>query len=496
MKAKATDRKGKQMEKNHTLITFAILALTMSSLLLVQATGTSTEPTTVYVQLESSLDGQTTFTSEKNYTALCSARLVIPTGAREGSNAYALYSYNKPLSSISSFSIYTSFTKGLPRLLITLDKNNDTLMDSVLLSDYQNASSNGDWKSMTAGNNWRWTESDYALTNFDQSRTFESWKSTYGNASVLHVGICLDYWAVEPDGFGYPLYADKLIINGVYYKIAPASWLQTVTPSPSITPKPTMDTDPIQTPTPKPTAIPKPMPSLNLSCSSSATDSSFKVDIIGTLTGNGTGLSGAPIVIYYSLTGGNSWVELTFVNTREDGSFSALWLPTATGNFIVKAHFTGDSQYSQVKTKVDLAITPFTNSEDTTIFSVSSNSTLSELLFNSQSKELRFTVSGESNTVGYVDAYVPKSLINDISTLRVYLDDKPINCTIASQEYSWLMHFTYHHSTHQVTMTLDTLSEQPNVTLENWAFYAGIAIAATCVLAVSLIAVKRKRINQ
>ncbi len=111
--------------------------------------------------------------------------------------------------------------------------------------------------------------------------------------------------------------------------------------------------------------------------------------------------------------------ELTFVNTNEDGNFAAFWLPSATGNLLIKAVFDGNNEYSNARSIVSLAIAE--SDEEESLFSVSSNSTLSELYFNTNTRELSFSVSGENGTTVYVDVYIPKTLMSDISGLKFTL---------------------------------------------------------------------------
>lgn len=182
---------------------------------------------TLNVELTSNLDGQATFTTEEVHTSSRSVKLVIPTGARVGSYAMALYPYNEALSTLSTFSVYTSYVNATPRFVIYLDKNNDGISDSILLSDYQ-FTSNGTWKVTTGGYRWGWTESNMQMSIYGVVwQQLDYWKNEYGNLTVPYVGIALEYWAVDPDGFSEPLYADELILNGVTYNIAPVS-----TPSP------------------------------------------------------------------------------------------------------------------------------------------------------------------------------------------------------------------------------------------------------------------------
>ena len=192
--------------------------------------GGSTPPSanSLNVALQTRYDGQALFTTEKVHTSPNSAKLVIPKNANQGSYAMALYPYNKALNSISTFSIFASYVNATPRFVIPLDNNTDGKADFILLSDYQMAS-NGAWQASTGGNRWGWTEANTQLSIYGKTwNQLDYWKNQYGNATALYVGIALEYWAVDPYGYGEPLYADELILNGVTYNIAPV-----LTPAPS-----------------------------------------------------------------------------------------------------------------------------------------------------------------------------------------------------------------------------------------------------------------------
>jgi len=103
--------------------------------------------------------------------------------------------------------------------------------------------------------------------------------------------------------------------------------------------------------------------------------------------------------------------------------------------------------------------------ETQSAFSVTSNSTLSALTFDSASRELSFSVSGDSGTTGYVNVNIPKSLVSDVSGLKVYLDSTQIDYTAQSQGDSWLLYLTYHHSSHSVMISLASASSpSPSLT--------------------------------
>ena len=201
------------------------------------------------------------------------------------------------------------------------------------------------------------------------------------------------------------------------------------------------------------------VPSLTTSCITSVSQSSFNVKINGYLTFNGSAISGAPILLSYSVTGGDSWQDLTLVHTSSNGSYSALWLLSVTGDYMLKAVYKGNENYLGTSNIINFAMEPCT---EQSVFSVTSNSTLSELSFSSSSKELSFSVSGDPGTMGYVNVYIPKSLVNDISSLKVYLDNNQIEYTAQPQSDGWLLYATYHHSTHSVMISLGSSSVNPS----------------------------------
>src|SRR3989304_1461956 len=187
--------------------------------------GGSTPPpaNSLNVTLQTKYDGQALFTNEKVHTSPNSAKLVIPKNANQGSYAMALYPYYKTLNSISTFSIFASYVNATPRFVISLDNNTDGKADLILLSDYQMAS-NGAWQASTGGNRWGWTEANTQLSIYGKTwNQLDYWKNQYGNATALYVGIVLEYWAVDPNGYGEALYVDELVLNGVTYNIAPYS---------------------------------------------------------------------------------------------------------------------------------------------------------------------------------------------------------------------------------------------------------------------------------
>jgi hypothetical protein len=212
---------------------------------------------------------------------------------------------------------------------------------------------------------------------------------------------------------------------------------------------------------------------------------SLAAQISGTLAMNGSEIPQVPVLLSYSVTLGSSWTDLTTVITDGNGGFTVDWTPSATGTYLIRAIFTGNDAYPPASTTVTFVLAP---SEEQSIFSVTSNSTISAFLFDSVNKQLSFTVSGPSGTTGYVDISIPKSMISDISNLQVKLDNNQIAYTAQSQPNSWLVSFHYHHSTH--TITIDFNSTTNSTPTSQYAIYA---VAAVVVAVVAIALAKRKK---
>jgi hypothetical protein len=141
---------------------------------------TVSESNSLNVRLETVADGQASFTNETSHTSSCSAKLVIPKDSRQGSCAFALYPYNKPLSAISTFSVFASFKNAVPVFVFRLDKNGDGTAEISLMSDYPFAS-NGEWKATTVGNRWGWTEAYNQLSVYGKTwNPLDYWKTNMG----------------------------------------------------------------------------------------------------------------------------------------------------------------------------------------------------------------------------------------------------------------------------------------------------------------------------
>jgi len=306
-------------------------------------------------------------------------------------------------------------------------------------------------------------------------------------------------WSYKTAGsvsWSSPAVADGLVYvgsdGGDVYAIGSTGPTPTPTPTNTPTPQPTAPPSPTPAATSSPTPTPiLPKPTIDLFCKSSTSYSNFRVEITGSLTFNGTILPGVPVLLSYSVNDGNSWIGLTTASTDNNGNFDAVWFPSASGNYLLNAEWTGNSTFSDANTTINFAVIPYL--QDQTVFSVSSNSTISAFSFNSTNQELSFSVSGPQGSQGYVDLYIPKTLISDISTLKVYLDGNPLAYTDESQGDSWLISFTYHHSSHQVVMNLATNPSTPIIQSHvEESVIAGVAILIVAIATVALMLRKRK----
>lgn len=140
------------------------------------------------------------------------------------------------------------------------------------------------------------------------------------------------------------------------------------------------------------------------------------ISIRGSVTCNQIGVPNVPVLFSYSVTNGNSWSDITLVETNSNGEISAVWMLPATGNYIVKATWAGNNTFPPADSVVNFCVT---QSEDNNIFSVTSNSTLSNLNYNATLKEFSFMTEGQEGTKGYADVSVPKTLSSDISQITL-----------------------------------------------------------------------------
>jgi hypothetical protein len=159
-----------------------------------------------------------------------------------------------------------------------------------------------------------------------------------------------------------------------------------------------------------------------------------------------------------------------------------VWLPSVSGNYLLKADWMGNADYNATTIIVNFVILPLMQQS---FFSLESNSTISAIAFNSTSKELDFSVSGPVGTTGYINVHIPKSLINNASNLKVLIDGNQTAYSCNESGDTWLLIFTYHHSTHNVSINFKSSSSTVNVTLLQ--VVEGIALGLTISFAIIVL---------
>ena len=229
---------------------------------------------------------------------------------------------------------------------------------------------------------------------------------------------------------------------------------------------------------------------LSIHLSSSTSDVGLKVAISGSLTSNGVELPYLPVLLSYSVTDGKTWNEISLANTGSDGSYSVVWIPSATAEYIVKATWAGNSTIQGATAIVNLRVVSF---NENSIFFVESNSTLSSLTFDSTNSVLSFSVSGSEETKGFTRLTIGKNLISNLNTVEVTINGIPIEYITSSFEDSWILYFTYSHSTHEVSVFLGKSSF---LSLDNFTFnllIGSIVIGLVVVLSILYLRGKRKK---
>jgi hypothetical protein len=284
--------------------------------------------------------------------------------------------------------------------------------------------------------------------------SFSGWYTNSAGYYFLSAPAGTYTLTVKPANQGntFPVYTETVVISGTTVK-------NITLPSNSPTPpaNPTEEPTPTASPTPNPNS--KPTPTLTITCRSIPTSADFEVEIAGTITYHNAGLSAATVSLFYSTDNGATWHDLTQLETEANGGYSILWFPQLGGNYLMKTVFDGNDDYGNAVAEANLAVVSVAPES---VFSVTSNSTLSALSFNSATMELSFSVSGPTGTFGYVNVNIPKSLVSDITNLKVLIDNSEVSFTAEEGDTVWFLSFTYHHSTHSVNIAFSPDTAQAN----------------------------------
>jgi len=258
----------------------------------------------------------------------------------------------------------------------------------------------------------------------------------------------------------------------------------TTTPSPTTIPTTSPTTNPTPTPTPKPNL---PTPSIDLTCKGSITDSGSRVQMNGQVTLNGNTVANALVSISYSIDNGGSWRSLTMVTTESDGTYSVDWRPDVSGYYLIRATCDTTSTMNSASKTVSLALTR--DEEQHSVFTVNSNSTITQFAFDSTNGKLSFVASGPSPSTGYVEIYVPKSILGDISKLTATVDGHKVSFDYESQADAWLITFSYTHSSHTIVMAMGEDQQAPVDSGNNGQIILYVVIPVVVAVVVTLAAI-------
>ncbi len=204
-----------------------------------------------------------------------------------------------------------------------------------------------------------------------------------------------------------------------------------------------------------PILIGPPYPSrITLNLSTDSVYIGFSVEISGYLRGGPemSPVEDANVVLEYSVPGVSTWTLITSAKTLGGGSFTATWIPQATGTFTVRASWVGNQNYSRSVAQNVLTNIAFGNQY---VFSAVSNSTVSALAFNATNRTLSFQLIGEHGKAGYVEVTLSKQLVADISKVNVYLNGTAITSSYTSVDGSCRVQFSVvFGSSYAVTVSL------------------------------------------
>ncbi len=199
------------------------------------------------------------------------------------------------------------------------------------------------------------------------------------------------------------------------------------------------------------------------------------------------GIAGLDLSIAYGINNGTVWTVLPYIVSTSDGTFTTSWLPPSTGVYLLNITYEGSAQYWRVVSLLNVALAVSSNNDT---FTVQSNSTITNLSVNSTSKELSFTVSGEPGTSGYAKITVSKSLVPNGNDVKITLDGANLSYELNSTETSWIMMFTYHHSSHDIVADLNI---KPSATSSGDGTILIMVLIAITILLMAAIIVLRKR---
>ncbi len=190
---------------------------------------------------------------------------------------------------------------------------------------------------------------------------------------------------------------------------------------------------------------------ISINTSALSSQAGFRVNLNGALRSeSGNSLSNEAVNLY--MVYNEIKTPIVTVTTNDAGSYDSSWTPNELGYYTIIAEWDGNPSYIGASSNVTLA---FLATSDQHVFSVESNSTISELDYNAANRDLRFTVNGSDGTGGYAKVTVAKNLAADLSNFKVYLDSNEVEYSIAQTDDSWIITLGYLHNSHEIVIDLD-----------------------------------------
>ena len=233
---------------------------------------------------------------------------------------------------------------------------------------------------------------------------------------------------------------------------------------------------------------------ITLTCQNTNDAAAGKVQITGSLNAYSGGIAQGTIEFAYRDSTNYTYQPFTQTVTASDGSFAVDWTPPLEGNYVMNASYWGNQLYTATFKELNVLVTPATGNMTQTVFSVDSNSTVTNLAFDSYSNELSFSVAGETGTAGYVDACIDKNLVENVSTIHAFIDGTEAAYTVSEIGNSWILHFTYHHSSHNIQFDLAGETESsavPEIAPET--MFLVITVLAIIVVFVAVLVFTQKK---
>jgi PKD domain len=224
---------------------------------------------------------------------------------------------------------------------------------------------------------------------------------------------------------------------------------------------------------------------VHISLSSDTVYTGQEVSISGNLTYNGIGVPNAWIILSSKTYIENStWNEIASAKTDDYGKYLTVWKPMR-GSYQVKATWIGNSTYPETSVSVNLGVKSFGDF----ITEFCSNSTITNMNFNSTTRVLSFSTEGPSGTVGYVNIILEKAPTFNPQGIVVLLDGHPIDYNVESREQSWILDFIYTHSIHNVIVNLDADTLPPSEHQSVQEPFPTTLVATACGVSIAVIGI-------